>query len=86
MSDQRSDDRIPISEVLGGMKISPLETGATPVEAFVLIKLLDPEGDPQWSFRTTNRLNLEELLGAMVVQVEVLKRKLTSYWEDGDDD
>ena len=44
----------------------------------VSIKLLDAEGDPQWSFRTTNALNLEELLGALVVQAEILKRKLTN--------
>jgi hypothetical protein len=31
-------------------------------------------------------LNLEELLGAMTVQTEVLKAKLVREWSDGNDD
>ena len=40
-------------------------------EAFVLLKVLDADGDTAWSYRTTNRLNREELLGALTVQVDV---------------
>lgn len=72
---------MPIADVLGGMAIHALEPGATPLEAFLLIKLLDPEGEPTWSFRTTNELNLEELLGALLVQVEVLKKRLVDAWD-----
>lgn len=78
------DDRIPIGEALPGFMLHPLKSGWTPLEAFVLVKCLDDDGDHAWSFRTTNPLNLEELLGALTVQVELLQRKLVRSWE-GDD-
>lgn len=69
--------RIPIEDVLPGMGLHPLDDGGVPLSAFVLIKLLDADGDPQWSFRTTEPLNLEELLGALVVQVDLLKASIS---------
>ena len=75
------DDRIPIGEALPGFMLHPLKDGWTPLEAFVLVKCLDDDGDHSWSFRTTNPLNLEELLGALTVQVELLRRKLVRSWE-----
>ena len=80
------EPRRPIDEVLHGFEIHPLDEGWTPLEAFVLVKALDEDGDSTWSFRTTNPLNLEELLGALTVQVELLKRRLTTEWLDDDDE
>lgn len=80
------DERQPIGEVLPDFKLHPLEPGWTPLQAFVLVKSLDEEGGTAWSFRTSEQFNLEELLGALVVQVETLKRKLTKSWEDEDPD
>ena len=79
------DERVPIEQALPGFKIHPLDEGWTPLQAFVLIKALDDEGDPQWSFRTSESFNLEELLGALVVQQETLRRKLVRDWEDPPD-
>lgn len=81
-----SDDRQPIGQVLPDFKLHPLEPGWTPLQAFVLVKSLDEEGGTAWSFRTSEQFNLEELLGALVVQVETLKRKLTKSWENEDPD
>ena len=78
------DVRVPVAEVLSGLAIHPLEPGETAMEAFVLIKLLDAEGNPNWSYRTTNRLNREELLGALVVQVDLLRHELRHEWDDDD--
>lgn len=81
----RADDgeiRVPASQVLTGLEIHPLESSATPIEAFVLIKLLDADGDVSWAYRTTNRLNREELLGALTVQVDVLRKELRDEWDD----
>jgi hypothetical protein len=78
------DERVPISEVLSGLNVHPLEPGETALEAFVLIKTLDAGGDPAWAYRTTNRLNREELLGALIVQVDVLRHELRSEWDDPD--
>jgi len=52
------------------------------MEAFVLIKVLDSHGAPGWSYRTTNRLNREELLGALTVQLDVLREELRREWDD----
>lgn len=54
------------------------------MEAFVLIKYLDDRGEATWAYRTTNALNREELLGALVVQVAVLKKELRDEWDDDD--
>ncbi len=46
------------------------------------MKVLNSEGHTSWVYRTTNRLNREELLGALVVQVAVLKKELRDEWDD----
>ena len=79
------DERRPIGEVLPGFTLHPLDGGWTPLQAFVLVKSLDHEGESSWSFRTSEPLNLEELLGALTVQTEVLRRKLVRMWDDEDD-
>ena len=76
----------PIEQILPGFSLHALDDGWTPLQAFVLIKCLDDEGDPVWSFRTSEQFNLEELLGALLVQTETLKNKLVAHWEDEDPD
>jgi hypothetical protein len=80
------DERLPIEEVLPGHRLHPMEDGWTPLASFNLIKCLDGDGDVVWAFRTSEPFNLEELLGALVVQAETLKRKLIQQWEDDDPD
>ena len=75
------DERIPIEQVLPGAKVHALEPGWTPLQAFVLIKALDEDGDPTWAFRTTEQMNLEELLGTLTVHSEVLRRRLVRLWD-----
>jgi hypothetical protein len=76
------DERVPIEEALPGFKLHPLDDGWTPLHAFVLVKALDGDGASSWSFRTSEPLNLEELLGALTVQVEILKERLVTEWGD----
>jgi hypothetical protein len=78
------EQRVPIAEVLPGLEIHPLGDGSTPIEAFVLIKALDEDGSPTWAYRTTNRLNREELLGALIVQTDVLRKELRDEWDDAE--
>ncbi|MEJ7648230.1 MAG: hypothetical protein WKF57_04120 [Nakamurella sp.] len=73
---------MPIGQALPGLEIYPLNPGETPLEAFVLVKVLDAEGAPSWSYSTTARLNREELLGALTVQVDVLRKELRDEWDD----
>jgi hypothetical protein len=64
------------------LELHPLEPGHTAIEAFVLVKVLDEGGKVSWAYRTTNRLNREELLGALTVQVDVLRKELRDEWDD----
>lgn len=75
-------ERLPIDEVLPGQRMHPLDQGWTLLQTFALVKCLDEEGEVAWAFRTSEPLNLEELLGALTIQVETLKRKLVRHWED----
>ena len=77
-----SDERQPVEQVLAGQTLHPLEPGWTALASFHLIKCLDDEGDVTWAFRTSEKMNLEELLGALVVQTETLRRRLVRQWED----
>jgi len=81
VSDDDSPDRRPIGDVLPGMELHPLDAGWTALEAFVVVKCLDDNGHTTWAYRTTNRLNREELLGALVVHTELLRRELVEEWE-----
>jgi hypothetical protein len=63
------------------MAIHPFEAGEVPLSAFVLVKVLDSDGSPSWSFRTTEPPNREELLGALTVQVDLLRKSLLDDWE-----
>ena len=80
------EERVSIEQALPGFRLHPLSEGWTPLQAFVLVKCLDEQGDIVWSFRTSEQMNLEELLGALLVQTETLKRKLVSAWEDENPD
>jgi hypothetical protein len=79
-------EREPIEEVLPGFTLHSLDEGWTPLQAFVLIKSFDDAGESVWAFRTSEEMNLEELLGALTVQAELLKHKLTDDWENADPD
>jgi hypothetical protein len=81
MTDEASEARIPLADALPGMGIHPFEENEIPISAFVFVKVLDRDGDPTWSFRTTEPPNREELLGVLVVQVGLLKASLASDWE-----
>jgi len=78
---QPSDEREPLESVLPGLRIHPLEEGDQPVEAFLLIKCREPDGDIAWAYRTTAAPNREELLGALLVQADILRRELVREWE-----
>ena len=79
-------ERQPIETVLPGFRLHPLDPGWTPLQAFVMVKALDEQGQAGWSFRTSEWLNLEELLGALIIQVDLLRKRLLADWDDEDDD
>jgi hypothetical protein len=84
MSDEATSEadtgRIPIEQALPGMALHPIDED--PDFAFVLVRTRDEEGKVGWCYRTTAAPNREELLGALMVQVAILKRELRDEWED----
>ncbi|MGH9077671.1 MAG: hypothetical protein ACRDY0_09515 [Acidimicrobiales bacterium] len=75
-----ADDRRPVGEVLADLAIDPLAEGASAVEAFVLIKVRYEDGEDSWCYRTTREPNREELLGALTVQIDLLRKELLDDW------
>jgi hypothetical protein len=74
----------PISSVLSGLSIHPVEDGERPVAAFVIIKTLDDEGVSNWVTRKTgwDEPSDEELLGVLTVQQELARRDALGPWLD----
>jgi hypothetical protein len=80
----RNDVR-PIGEVLGnGFEIAPLPAGWTALEGVVLVKCLDEDGAPTWAFRLTEGLNHEEMIGAMTVQLDLMRDEVTDLFRGED--
>ncbi|MDM4764383.1 hypothetical protein QT381_15390 [Galbitalea sp. SE-J8] len=68
------ESRYPISEVLPEFDASSYGINNSVDFAFILVKLVDHDGNPAgWSYRTTQEPNLEELLGAIEYQIHKLK-------------
>lgn len=80
MTQDNDEDRLPIGEVLPGLGIHPLAEGDEVLSAFVMVKVADEDGDAGWAFRTTEPPNLEELLGALTIQVELVKKSILEEW------
>jgi hypothetical protein len=82
VSDTNNDEtRVNVGSELSQFTIAPLGAEEEPIFAFFLIKTRGADGDESWSFRTSSAPNLEELLGALQVQVDLLKSKLVSAWD-----
>lgn len=52
----------------------------------LVVKCLDEDGDVTWAFRTTKDMNDEELLGALTVRTDLLRRSLVDSYADLDPD
>lgn len=72
--------RVPIDQAMPGLSVHPLGDGEEWEFAFVLAKVRN-EGETTWSYRTSAAPNREELLGALMVHVELLRRELVEEWE-----
>jgi hypothetical protein len=79
-----NDLQRPIGEVLRGLSVDALPESWTPLEAICMVKCLGEEGSPKWALRMTSGVNEEELLGALVIHVELLKRDMLDDWKDED--
>ena len=72
----------PIGRVLGdGFAIAALPDGWTALEGVVLIKCLDVDGTPSWAFRHTYGLNHEETIGALTVQLDLMRDEIADLFK-----
>lgn len=62
------------------MKVHPLDSEEKASWAFMLIKTDTPDGH-SWSFRTTAKPNLEELLGALEIRWRYYVRSSMDQWD-----
>jgi hypothetical protein len=72
--------RVAVETVLPGLELHALPQGANWEHVFALIKFRDADGTG-WIFRTSGVPNREELLGALQIQVELLKQGLIDDWD-----
>jgi hypothetical protein len=77
-----TEPQIPVGDVLRGVTVTALPDGWTPLEALCMIKCLDEDGKPKWAMRLSEGINEEELLGAMVIHTDLLKRDMLDDWVD----
>lgn len=73
----------PIGGVLGdAIQVQPLPDGWTALEAIVLVKCLDDEGRPTWAFRQTESLDQEETIGALVIQLDIMREQVVDQFRE----
>lgn len=76
----------PIGDVLGSnFQVPPLLDGWTALDGIVLVKCLNAEGRPSWAFRETEGLNEEEIIGALTVQLDLMRERTKALYY-GDDE
>lgn len=76
------EELVPLASVVGALKVYPLEEGDIASEVFVLLKTAHADGEPGWSYRKSSGLTLEELLGALLVQVRLIESRLVQEFDE----
>jgi hypothetical protein len=76
------EKRQPVGEVLRGLDVLALPDGWTAIEGAFLVKCLDDEGHAMWALRSSSGINDEELLGALLVQLDVLRKDIVATREE----
>ena len=77
----------PLGQVVGdGFRVPPLLDGWTALEGILLVKCLDAQGRSSWAFRETEGLNEEEVIGALTVQLDLMRQRVVAQFDDDDDD
>jgi hypothetical protein len=81
------EDHTPIGEVLAGLDILVLPDGYMPIEAAVVVKTLDPDGDVAWLNRYTSGLTSIEAIGSLHAAILTLGHDIVqSYMPDTEGD
>lgn len=81
MAEAEVCEQFPIGEVFPDVSLARMPDGCVAETVFVLAKMRFDDGTTAWSWRSPGITNQEELLGALIMQVEVLKTELLESWE-----
>lgn len=82
-----TNDYQPIGDVLLGLKILPLDEHVTALDAVVLVKAIDADGNVGWWTRWTSDLTTVESIGALHAAIVLEEDHLRSiYRPTGEDD
>lgn len=76
---------VPAADVLNGIEIAPLPEGWMVLEAVVIVKGLDEDGDPLWCTRYTQGLTRTELLGILTGAQALAKNDFLEMYQVDDD-
>lgn len=69
-----------------GLEVADLPDGFTPLEAIVLVKALDDEGDVTWCRRGTDGLTDEECVGILTADTQRIVNSLNERWMTEEDE
>ncbi len=81
MAEMNGSEHLPIGDVFPGVYLAPLPDNCVAETVFVFSKVRFDDGATAWSWQSPGITNQEELLGALIMQVEMLKVSLLEYWE-----
>lgn len=80
MTEGRHPEPRPTHEVLPGVHLALPPDGEIET-VFVFTKVRFEDGTSGWSWQSPGITNQEELLGALIMQVEALKASMLDAWE-----
>lgn len=81
MTEDERLEQHPIGEVFPGVTFARLPDGCVTETMFVFAKVRYEDGTAAWIWKSPGITNQEELLGALIMQVETLKAEMLDYWE-----
>lgn len=77
---------LPIGDVLGDeFQVPALPSGWTALDGLVLVKCLDQDGHSTWAFRETNGINEEEIIGALTLQLDIMRERAVDQYRPTDE-
>ena len=76
--------QIPIGDALPEVRVPPLAEGHIGKLAFVLVKVVDADGEEGWAVRTSEDLDEDELLGVLVSYTHQVKVRKYQEWMEFD--
>ncbi len=71
----------PVGDIIRGLTIDELPEDWTPLEAIIIVQCLDKDGTSQWAWRSTGTLSSRELIGALVVQLDIARQQAVEEFE-----